>query len=115
MKRIDSTSIFYAFDEDNITPYSNKKLNKILNYLKSNPSSRVEIRSYADERGSDTYNNDLSQRRAEKSRELLISNGINPEQVYFYKGFGEVQISNQMLKTEKSFQKFRRTDFLILN
>lgn len=115
LKRIDSTSIFYAFDEDNITPYSNKKLNKILNYLKSNPSSRVEIRSYADERGSDTYNNDLSQRRAEKSRELLISNGINPEQVYFYKGFGEVQISNQMLKTEKSFQKFRRTDFLILN
>lgn len=115
LKRIDSVSIFYAFDDYDITEYSRNKLKKIISYLKSNPSSRIEIRSYADERGSEAYNIGLSQKRAERSKDFLISKGINSEQIYFLKGFGEVELSNEKMKNEKLFIKFRRTDFLILN
>ena len=49
------------------------------------------------------------------SKDFLISKGINSEQIYFLKGFGEVELSNEKMKNEKLFIKFRRTDFLILN
>lgn len=57
--------------------------------LKSNPTLKIELSAHTDSRGTDEYNETLSQRRAEAIRYYLIDNKkIYPERLTS-KGYGE--------------------------
>ncbi len=71
-----------------ITPESEKILQRALNTLKAYPDMKVEIRGYTDNVGSASSNLKLSQRRADAVRNWLIRKGIEPSRV-FAKGYGE--------------------------
>jgi OOP family OmpA-OmpF porin len=58
--------------------------------LKANPDLRVRVDGHTDARGTDAYNQQLSERRAAAVRKFFIDEGIDPKRLES-KGFGESQ------------------------
>lgn len=58
------------------------QVQRLAQYLKKNPNTRIEIKGYADETGEAGFNQDLSKRRAEAIRKMLIEDyDIAPDTV----------------------------------
>ena len=91
-------------------------LNKIIEIIKKYPEINVECGSHTDSRASADYNNWLSQRRAKKTAEYLINNGISPDRIT-QNGFGETQLVNECSDgkacSETKHQLNRRTEFVL--
>lgn len=88
-------------------------LDEAANILLENPDINVEIGGHTDNRGADSYNQKLSQERAESVRLYLIEkHGIEGSRLYA-KGYGESQpvAPND---TEENMAKNRRVEFTIL-
>jgi len=82
-------NIQYEFDKSNLVESSKIVLDTtVFVLLEANPELIVEIQSHTDNKGSDQYNEKLSQKRAESVVNYLISKGIKPEQLRA-KGYGE--------------------------
>ncbi|MEJ2363279.1 MAG: OmpA family protein, partial [Deltaproteobacteria bacterium] len=62
-------------------------LDEVVSILKKNPQIKVEIQGYADNTGTAHYNQWLSERRAKRVMDYLVSKGINPERLQA-KGYG---------------------------
>lgn len=70
-------SITFEFDKDNLTPESEKIIDDIATILKQDPSKKYLITGYTDSKGAASYNENLSQRRAETISKALIDRGID--------------------------------------
>lgn len=71
-------SIHFAFDSDVVdTEKYAAELNTIVSVLKEFNSTDVEITGYTDHRGSNSYNDGLSLRRAEAVKKYLVGEGIS--------------------------------------
>ena len=106
-------SIFFDFDKSVIPRKYKESLNKIVEYLNNNLQVSLELSSYTDCRGPDSYNLELSNRR-NKSVVNYIKNRIkNPTRVSG-KGYGEISSADKSpcyKLSETEHQKNRRTDF----
>lgn len=109
--------IYYDFNKSNIRQDASQSLVDLLNILKNNPDIVVEIGSHTDSRGSDKYNDRLSQRRAESVVKYLSTNGISRDRLQF-KGYGEKTHVNNCYDnipcSEDDHQRNRRTEFKVL-
>ena len=107
-------NIYFDFDKATIKPESEPTLNKVAEIMKNYPMLRIEIGSHADARGSDRYNLDLSQRRAESTLEYLVSQGISRDRLV-PKGYGEEVPLNDCVRpnmcTEAQYAINRRSEF----
>lgn len=74
---IEIKGIEYDFDAATLRPQSKIELDKLVKFLELNSNLKIEIRSHTDERGSNTYNQKLSQRRAQSVVDYLIENGVS--------------------------------------
>ena len=94
-------NIFYEFDKATLTPESTTSLDELVRLLENNPNVTIEIGSHCDFRGSDKYNERLSQKRAESVVAYLIEHGIDAERLTA-KGYGESRPKSVLKKlTEK--------------
>lgn len=74
-------SVFYFdYDDATLRPYAIEALEEHAERLKTN-SQVIRIEGHADERGTEAYNQELGQRRAEAVRDLLISKGVSASQI----------------------------------
>jgi outer membrane protein OmpA-like peptidoglycan-associated protein len=109
--------VYYDFDQSFLRDESKPELTKLKKLMKDNPNYIVEIASHTDARGSDSYNNRLSQRRAEAVVRWLVNNGVERDRLV-PRGYGESMASNQCVNlipcTEKEHQMNRRTEFRVL-
>jgi outer membrane protein OmpA-like peptidoglycan-associated protein len=82
----------FLFDTDSSTlkPGAYAKLNKIAGVLNNDPSTQIVVKGHTDSRGSEAYNMQLSQRRAEAVKNALIQAGVSPTRVSPV-GYGESQ------------------------
>jgi outer membrane protein OmpA-like peptidoglycan-associated protein len=71
-----SADVLFDFDKADLKPTAEGKLNHLLTVVNSKPDSRIAIEGHTDLRGSDAYNQTLSQRRAESVRSWLVAHGI---------------------------------------
>lgn len=116
-KEIVLDNIFYDYDQWAIRDDAKPSLNALSAILKNNPAIRIQLSSYTDCRGTDEYNLDLSQKRAQAAIEYLMSVGI-PAARLIAQGFGE---SNPAVNcvceecTEEQHQANRRTTFKIID
>ena len=86
------------------------------------PTMLVELGSHTDCRASQTYNRNLSDRRAKSSASFIKERISKPERIYG-KGFGESKLKNKcqcegsriVPCSEEEHQENRRTEFLIIN
>lgn len=110
-------NIFYDFDKWDILPASEVELNKLITVLNDNPSWKVELSSHTDARGSDSYNEILSQKRSDSAVGYIIKNGISKDRI-IAKGYGETQLVNHCKNgvecTDEVHRQNRRTEFKIL-
>lgn len=68
--------LLFRTDEDVLADTTGGKLSQLAASLAGNPDIRIRLDGYADERGDAAYNQELSLRRVEHVRDLLVSNGI---------------------------------------
>jgi outer membrane protein OmpA-like peptidoglycan-associated protein/tetratricopeptide (TPR) repeat protein len=112
-------NIQYEFDKSNILEQSKIAIDTtVLRLMEANPEVIVEIQSHTDSKGSDQYNEKLSQKRAESVVSYLISKGIQPVRLKA-KGYGESKPIAPNDKPDGSDNPEgramnRRTDFKII-
>jgi peptidoglycan-associated lipoprotein len=68
--------IYYDFDRATLRPESRSALDSLAQVLRDNPNVTIELAAHTDRVGSDDYNNNLSQRRAQSVIDYLIKAGI---------------------------------------
>ena len=81
-------NIFYDFDKATLRPESSVALDSLLDLLKQNAHITIELSAHTDYKGSDQYNERLSQQRAESVVRYLIQHGIASDRLT-PKGYGE--------------------------
>jgi cell division septation protein DedD len=90
----------------------------IASLLKQYPAISIELASHTDSRGTDAYNQDLSQRRANGVVEYLVAKGVDSNRLT-PKGYGESQPRNQCADgvacPEREHARNRRTEIRILS
>lgn len=116
-KEIVLENIYYDYDRWNIRPDARPILDSLANLLQDNPEIiKIELTSHTDCRGSEEYNEDLSQKRAESAVEYLVRAGVSPDRMVA-RGYGESQpVVDCVCEscTEEEHQANRRTAFKIL-
>lgn len=109
-------NIYYDFDKFDIRPDAAKELDRFVAFMNKYPGMEVELRSHTDCRGSDTYNQWLSQKRAESAVAYVIKQGIASTRIKA-RGYGESVPINQCVNgvqcTEEEHQMNRRTEFKV--
>jgi len=73
--------VFFDFDKSTLKADGRTQIEGWAAWLKTYPANRVIIEGHADERGTREYNLALGERRANASREYLISLGVDPNRV----------------------------------
>jgi len=113
--RITERNIHFETAKWNILPESYPVLDEIGNILIQWPRLRIEIGGHADARGSDAYNLDLSDKRANAVLEYLLAKfpQINREQ-YTAKGYGE-RVPVAPNTSVEGMAKNRRVEFKVMN
>jgi outer membrane protein OmpA-like peptidoglycan-associated protein len=103
--------VLFGFDQADLNSTSQQSLNKLDDVLKKYPDTDIEIIGHTDDKGSDTYNQRLSERRANAVASFLKANGIPAARINT-KGMGESdpKVSND---SETNRAENRRVEFVI--
>lgn len=108
--------IYFDYDKANIRQDAAVELAKVYEVLSEYPKMKLDIRSYTDSRGSNEYNQKLSDQRAKGTIDWLVKEGINKNRLTG-KGYGETKLVNDCTDgvecTEEQHQKNRRSEFII--
>ena len=107
-------NIFYDFDKATLRPESQKALDELVKLLNDNPNITIELSAHTDYKGSDLYNERLSQRRAESVVNYLIANGIAADRLT-PKGYGEGKPKKIKRKVAEKYQFLKEGDILTEN
>lgn len=110
-------NIYFDFDKSDIRPDAALELAKILSFLDSDPSVRIELSAHTDSRGSQAYNMDLSQRRADAAVAFLTADGVDPSRLVS-RGYGFSRLANHCAPgvecTDEEHQFNRRVEFFVI-
>jgi OmpA-OmpF porin, OOP family len=83
-------NIYFDFDKTTLKNESFPELDKVVEFLKQNGSVEIEISGHTDNKGSDDYNETLSQGRSEAVVNYLISQGVDSFRLSAH-GYGEAR------------------------
>ena len=110
-KVCDLRDIYYETNSYTLTQASKVVVALFIEFLKDNPTVKVEIQGHTDNIGNDDANQKLSEQRAKAVYDYVIGKGIPADRLR-YKGYGESQpIADNNTATGRA--KNRRTVFLI--
>lgn len=106
--------IYFEFDKSNITAKAAFELDNLVQVMNKYPDMVIEATSHTDFRGSDSYNQGLSERRAQTTRQYIISKGIEASRISA-SGKGETEPAVDCNPcTKEQHQLNRRSQFLIV-
>jgi peptidoglycan-associated lipoprotein len=110
-------NIYYDFDDWKILPDAEKDLGYLTELMADYPDMVIELSSHTDARGVSTYNQKLSQRRAESAKTWLVENGVDEDRIKPV-GYGESRLLNHCkngVRCNDDEHRFnRRTEFKII-
>ena len=104
-------NIFYDFDKATLRPESAEALDQLVKLLNENPHVTIELSAHTDYKGSDQYNERLSQRRAESVVKYLIEHGIASDRLT-PKGYGEEKPKKIRRKVTEKYPFLKENDVL---
>ena len=73
--------LYFFKDTDTLTPESKLQYREVFDDIKRRPVYQVEVMGYTDTLGDESYNQQLSLKRAEAIRDRLIRDGLNPNSI----------------------------------
>lgn len=110
-------TVYFAFNSSYLTPKDKEVLNSLADIMKTQPTLVVRVSAHTDSRGTHIYNQWLSERRAERTVDYVISKGISKNRID-HEAFGETRLVNQcgdgVRCTEADHAKNRRSEFIIV-
>jgi OOP family OmpA-OmpF porin len=86
---IDLKGVNFDFDKSTLRPDAVAILNEAIEILKRYPDLRVEVAGHTDSKGTDQYNQALSERRATAVYDYLTKNGVAAGRLMGPTGYGE--------------------------
>jgi OOP family OmpA-OmpF porin len=86
---IDLKGVNFDFDKSTLRPDAVAILNEAIEILKRYPDLKVEVAGHTDSKGTDAYNQKLSERRAKAVYDYLTSNGVDAGRLVGPVGYGE--------------------------
>ena len=104
-------NINYAFGSYEITEESKMALDSVVQLLTLNPTIKIELMAHTDFIGSDQFNSELSQKRAQSVVDFLISKGINPGRL-IAKGYGKTWPKKVTKAIAKQYDFLKKGDEL---
>lgn len=105
-------NIFFELNSYELKDESVTELNKIIKFMETNPFLVIEIGGHTDNSGSESYNLDLSEQRAQSVKNALVQRGL-PSRRIQTKGYGMyVPLNDNSSEEEKAIN--RRTELKII-
>ena len=112
--RIELAPIYFDFDKSNITSQAAFELDKLVQIMNKYPDMVISATSHTDSRGSASYNERLSDRRAKTTVQYVISKGIDKSRITGQgKGENEPKVACGDNCSEEEHQLNRRSEFII--
>lgn len=109
-------AIYFDFDKSNINAKAAFELDKLVVLMTKYPELVVNATSHTDSRGSDSYNLELSDRRAKTTVQYVISKGIEASRISGEgKGESEQLVTCGSKCTQEDHQLNRRSEFNIVS
>ena len=103
--------ITFAYDRADIRPEMRAPLERIAATLREYPATLVDVVGHADSRGSDEYNQGLSERRANSVATYLMDRGVMRERMYVAgRGESQPKASNE---TDAGRAQNRRVEIIL--
>jgi OOP family OmpA-OmpF porin len=103
--------VLFEFNQSDLVPGAARNLDPLVTALQENPEQNIEIEGHTDNIGSESYNIDLSKRRAESVKDYLLKHDIAAERVSTEGlGFAYPVASNN---TEAGRQQNRRVEIIL--
>lgn len=116
--KIKIDNIYFDLNKADIRPDAAQELNKIVEVMKEYPNMVIKIEAHTDSRGSDRYNETLSDKRAKSTGNYIVSQGIESNRIESAIGYGEKvllnQCSNGVRCTNEEHDVNRRSEFIIV-
>jgi outer membrane protein OmpA-like peptidoglycan-associated protein len=106
-----SSNVLFAFDKSNLSDDATTNLDKLVKVLNGYPDTDIELQGHTDSKGSESYNQKLSERRATTVSGYLTDKGIAASRITI-KGFGET-VPKYDNETAEGRAQNRRVEFLI--
>ncbi|WP_222983918.1 OmpA family protein [Flagellimonas meishanensis] len=111
------SNVYFKLNSSYLTTQDKAILDKLVSLMQTNPDLVIEVSAHTDSRGTDTYNQWLSERRAERTVEYVLSKGISGDRIK-REAFGETKLTNECEDgvncPEEKHRKNRRSEFTIL-
>ena len=108
--------IYFDFNKSDITVQGANELDKLILVMNKYPNMVIYATSHTDNRGKDSYNLRLSERRAQSTVSYIVSKGISADRISGKgKGESEPLIDCKKACTEEEYQLNRRSDFRIMS
>ena len=105
-------TVLFGTARARVSSRGRKVLSAIAGYLAEHPEFyQLQVEGHADERGSDEYNLELSQRRAENVRSVLVGLGVRVQLDARGRGESSPRASGS---DEKSWRQNRRVEFVLV-
>ena len=82
--------VHFDFDEATLKPEGTAVLERVAQAMTAAPEMRIQVDGHTDSIGTAQYNEQLSQRRAERVREYLVAKGISADRISLT-GYGEAR------------------------
>jgi outer membrane protein OmpA-like peptidoglycan-associated protein len=87
-KRYVVENIYYAFDKSVVRPEYYSIMDSVLSLLALYPNTFLKIDGHTDSRGTNVYNQSLSERRCKAAAEYMLMKGLAPERIIM-RGYSE--------------------------
>ena len=114
---LEQFKFFYDYNSTNLLTESRQMLDKVAEIMARHPNWKLVVLSFADSRGTDQYNADLSAQRCYSAIEYLVNKGIDLKRCY-YANKGESEPVNKCRDgvpcNEKEYRQNRRSELQVM-
>jgi outer membrane protein OmpA-like peptidoglycan-associated protein len=108
-------SVYFEFDKFDLNPSQIGIIKTLLHSATAPRFDAIQLYGFCDDRGSDNYNYNLSNKRVATVQKILVENGISNNKIYICEGKGRVLIDKDTIKNlDQIRDKNRRVDLLFI-
>ena len=107
-------TINFGFNESSVTKSDAEQLRKALEFIKKYPGAKIKLEGHTDSIGSEKYNQRLSEKRAEATKQYLVKQGRIEDSRISTSGYGESKpIASNRTKAGRA--QNRRVEIVIIS